>query len=131
MGVMMANMDNPAPIAPAGPERGLLGHQLGVHIGLHGQPPRSPPTQGIGHPPSQVQPRPMGEGDHLDLAHANAGQLQTKPDRLVRKPPGMALPVEPLLLRQPHQPPIRQQTRRRVMTKTIHPQHKHPNHPHQ
>ncbi|HEV3465388.1 MAG TPA: hypothetical protein VG846_15560, partial [Actinomycetota bacterium] len=67
----------------------------------------------------------MGEGDHVDLADADARQVQAEPDRLVGEAFGVALAVEPLLLRQGDQPPVLQQACRRVMAEAVDPKDAH------
>jgi hypothetical protein len=113
VGVVVADMLDPASVAPPGPEGGLLAQQVGVHVGLHGQPLRGPPGQRVGHPPGQVQPRPVGEAD--------AGQAQAEPDGLVGEALGVPLAVEPLLLGQRDQPSVLQQAGRRVMAEAVDP----------
>jgi hypothetical protein len=126
VGVVVADVGDPAPVAPPGPEGGLLAQQVGVHIGLNGQPLGGPPGQGVGHPPGQVEPGPVGEGDHVHLPDPDAGQAETEPDGLVGEALGVPLAVEPLLLGQGDQPPILQQAGRGVMAKAVDPKDAHP-----
>jgi hypothetical protein len=121
VGVVVADVGDPAPVAPPGPEGGLLAQQVGVHIGLNGQPLGGPPGQGVGHPPGQVEPGPVGEGDHVHLPDPDAGQAETEPDGLVGEALGVPLAVEPLLLGQRDQPSVLQQAGRRVMAEAVDP----------
>jgi hypothetical protein len=71
--------------------------QVGIHIGLHRQPPGRPPAERVGHPSDQIQPRPVGERDDLHVGHSDARRVESDPiawsgKRLV------SLPVEHLLL---------------------------------
>jgi hypothetical protein len=126
MGVVVAHMGDAATVAPAGPEGRLLAQQVGIHIGLHGQPLGGTAGQGVGHPPGQVEPGPVGEGDHVDLADADARQVQAEPDGLVGETFGVPLAVEPLLLGQGDQPAILQQAGRGVMAEAVDPKDAHP-----
>jgi hypothetical protein len=126
VGVVVADVGDPAPVAPAGPKGRLLAQQVGVHIGLHGQPLGGTAGQGVGHPPGQVESGPVGEGDHVDLADADAGQAQAEPDGLVGEALGVPLAVEPLLLGQRDQPPVLQQAGRRVVAEAVDPKDAHP-----
>src|SRR5215216_5891726 len=122
-------MGDAAPVAPAGPEGRLLAQQVGVHVRLHGQPLGGTAGQGVGHPSGQVEPGPVGEGDHVDLADADAREAQAEPDRLVGEPLGVPLAVEPLLLGQGHQPPVLQQAGGGVVAEAVDPKDAHPTTP--
>ena len=127
MGLVMADVDDPAAVTPPAGECPLLLPQAPVDICLSGQTlgGEREPLEGVRGAASEVEACPVGERHHVDLRHPDTRRSQAERDGVVGEGLGVLLAVEPLLFHEGHRQAVLEQGGGRVVGEAVDPQDVH------